>query len=122
MERTLHKQKGLTLTGLLFVGVGLILVAVLLMKVVPVVFEYYTTVDLVKATASDPSLNNASMAQIRSAYQRRMMVADIDSVGAEDLEISKEGGQTVIAFEYEKKVHLVSNVSLFFEFSGSSAD
>lgn len=122
MRQMLYKQKGITLTGLLFVGVGLVLVAVLFMKVVPSVSEYYTTLDIVKATASDPSLSSAGMAQIRSAYQRRMLVADVESVGPEDIDIGKEGGSIVISFSYEKRVHLFRNVSLLIEFSGSSAE
>jgi hypothetical protein len=118
----LQKQKGITLTGLLFVGVALILVAVLGMKVVPVLGEYYTTLDLVKATAKDPSLSGAGMAQIRAAYQRRAVVGDVDAVGGEDLEISKDGGKIVITFAYDKKVPLFRNVSLLFEFTGSSAE
>lgn len=122
MRQTLYKQKGITLTGLLFVGVGLVLVAVLGMKVVPVVGEYYTTLDIVKATANDTSLASAGMAQIRSAYQRRAVVADVNSVGPDDLDIGKEGGRIVISFAYEKKVHLFRNVNLLFEFTGSSAE
>ncbi|MBV2234160.1 MAG: DUF4845 domain-containing protein [Sterolibacterium sp.] len=121
-QSSCNKQKGLTMTGLLFVGVGLVLAAVLGMKVVPAITEYYTTLDLVKATATDNALSGAGLAQVRSAYQRRMVVANIDSVGPDDLDISKEGGSIVITFAYEKKIHLFRNASLLLEFTGSSAE
>ena len=40
---------------------------------------------------------------------------------ADDLEITKDGIELVISFSYQKKIPLFSNVSLVFDFEGSSA-
>jgi hypothetical protein len=46
---------------------------------------------------------------------------DVKSVTPQDLDITKEGGELVISFKYEKKVPLFANVSLVFDFEGSSS-
>lgn len=121
MRQSMRKQKGITLIGLIFIGAALILVAVLGMKVTPDVLEYYTTLNNVKATAADPTLRGAGVPQIRSAYLKRLQVAGGGTVGPEDLDVSKEGGEVVISFAYSKKIHLFNNVNLLIDFEGSSA-
>jgi hypothetical protein len=41
-------------------------------------------------------------------------------VSANDLVITKEGGQVVISFSYRKEVPLFANVGLYFNFEASS--
>ena len=61
------------------------------------------------------------MAKVREAFTRRADMDDVKSIVAADLEITKEGGELVISVKYEKKVPLFSNVSLLFDFEGSSS-
>ncbi len=116
-----RKQKGLSLVGLIFVGGVLIMMAILAMKVTPVVIDYYTILSNVKGTAMDPGLRGASVPQVRSAYLKRMQVAGGGDIGPDDLDVTKDGGELVISFAYSKKVHLFGNVSLMIDFEGSSA-
>ncbi len=121
MRQTLRKQKGVTLVGLIFVGMVLVMVSVLGMKVAPEVLDYYTTLGNVKATAADPMLRGVGVPQIRAAYLKRLQVAGGGPVGPDDLDVSKEGGEVVISFAYAKKIHLFRNVSLLIDFEGSSS-
>ena len=114
-------QRGLSLNTLLLGGVVLALISLLAMKAAPPWMEYGNLVKAVKGTATDGSLKTASVAQVRAAFTRRAEMDDIKSVNAQDLEITKEGGELVISFKYEKKVPLFSNVSLVFDFEGSSS-
>lgn len=118
---TIRKQKGMTLTGLVFVSIVLIFVALLAMKVFPVVVDYYTIVGNVKAVTNDTALREAGVAQIRGAYLKRMQVSGATDVLPEDLDISKDGNDIVISFAYSKKVRLFGNVSLLLDFDGNTA-
>lgn len=120
--RLAKSQRGLTLVGLFFAGVLLVLVSVLGMKVAPVLLEYYTVLADVKATAHDPRLIQAGAAEIRATYVKRAQISNATAITAADLDISREAGQLVISFAYDKKIHLFRNVSLLFEFEGSSSD
>lgn len=113
-------QRGVSLNGLLIGGVIFALVALLAMKVLPEWIEYGKIAKVVKATAADPVLKDASVAQVREAYSKRADIDVIKSVTAQDLEISKEGNDLVISFAYSKKVPLFGNASLVFDFEGSS--
>jgi uncharacterized protein DUF4845 len=114
------KQSGITLTGMLFGSIVLILLLLLGFKLVPVYSEYYAIQKNFKALADDPSLKSASRKQVATAFALRSTVDDIRSIRPDDIQVTKTGNGIVLRAEYEKKVHLFHNVSACFEFSPSS--
>ncbi|MCX7147815.1 MAG: DUF4845 domain-containing protein [Rhodocyclales bacterium] len=114
-------QRGLSLNTLMVGGAILGLVSLLLMKALPPWMEYGNAVKAIKGTAADSSLKDASMKQVRDAYARRADMDDVKSVPAADLDITKDGGELVLSFKYEKKIPLFGNASLVFDFEASSA-
>jgi hypothetical protein len=114
-------QRGLSLNALMLGGFVLALLSLLAMKAIPPWIEYGNLVKAVKGTATDGSLKDASLTNVRAAFTRRAEMDDIKSVTAQDLDITKEGGELVISFKYEKKVPLFHNVSIVFDFEGSSS-
>lgn len=114
-------QRGVSLNGLMIGGAIIAMIALLAMKALPPWIEYGNLVKAVKGTAADSSLKEASVAQVRAAFGRRADMDDVKSVTPQDIDITKEGGELVISFAYTKKVPLFSNVSLVFDFEGSSA-
>jgi hypothetical protein len=114
-------QRGIGLNTLMLGGAVLALASLLLMKALPPWMEYGNLVKAVKGTAADTSLKDASVKQVRAAFSRRADMDDVKSVAPDDLDITKEGGELVISFKYEKKVPLFANISLLFDFEGSSS-
>jgi len=114
-------QRGISLNALMLGGAVLALVSLLAMKALPPWIEYGNAVKAIKGTATDGSLKDASVAQVRAAYGRRADMDDVKSVAPADLDITKEGGELVISFSYVNKVPLFGNVSLVFDFEASSA-
>ncbi len=116
----MKSQSGLSMTTLLLACVVLAIVALAGMKVGPAYMEYATIKKDVASIIQSGEARTASVADIRKSFDRRAQVDDISSITAQDLDISKDGGDVVIGFSYQKKVPLFSNVSLLIEFSGSS--
>ena len=114
-------QRGLSLNTLMLGGFVLALLSLLAMKSVTPWIEYGSLLKAIKGTATDASLKDAPMSKVRDAFTRRADMDDIKSIKAEDLDITKEGSELVISFKYEKKVPLFHNVSLVFDFEGSSS-
>jgi len=114
-------QRGISLNTLMLGGAALALLSLLAMKAIPPWIEYGNLVKAVKGTATDTSLKVATVTQVRAAFGRRADMDDVKSVAPEDLDITKEGGELVISFKDEKKVPLFANVSLVFDFEGSSS-
>jgi hypothetical protein len=118
MNRT--SQRGLTVTGLLFGGMAIVLIAVLGMKVVPEVVEYTKIVADIKAIARDPALQQASLAEVRQSYTRRAIVDQVSAVTAQDIDVSRNGSTLILSFSYTKKIPLFGPVSLLIDFEGAT--
>jgi hypothetical protein len=114
------RQSGITLTGMLFASIVVILVVLLGFKLVPVYAEYYAIRKNFKALADDPALKNASRTQVAGAFAARATIDDIRSIGAEDVQVTKDSNGITLSAEYERRVHLFHNVSACFEFKPSS--
>lgn len=112
-------QRGITLSGLLVGGFILVVVAMLGMKVVPDVIEYYKIKKIVASTAANSS--GKTVSEIRTIFSKYADVDQVQAITPADLDISKEGNEVVVAFAYEKRIPLFMNVSLLIDFQGSSA-
>jgi len=115
----MNKQRGVALSGLMFWGVIIAAVALLVIKVMPEVIDYYKINKSVKSTAANAS--GKTVGEIRIAYSKYAEIEHIQTISPADLDISKEGSSVVIGFSYEKRIPLFANVSLLIDFQGSSS-
>jgi hypothetical protein len=113
-------QRGLTVTGLLFGGMFVVLILILGMRVVPDVVEYSKIVSDIKAIANEPALKQASVADVRSAYQRRAIVDHISAITPQDITISRNGSTLVLSFAYRKEIRLFGPVGLVIDFEATT--
>ncbi len=113
-------QRGVALSGLIFWGIVIALVAILGMKVAPTTIEYYKVLKDAKATVNKVG-PDATVADVRKTFDN---FANIDSLefNSQQLDVSKEGGKIVASFDYDKKIPLFANVSLVINYKGSTAE
>ncbi len=115
----MRNQSGVSMVGILVICIGLVLVAVMGLKVTPAYIEYMSVKKAVEGIVQGGEARG-TVADIRRAFDRRAQIDDIEIISGADLEITKEGNDVVVSFSYPKKVPLFGNLSLFFDFAGSS--
>jgi hypothetical protein len=113
-----RRQRGLSMTTLLVVAVIIVFGAIGFMKVGPAYMEYFKVKKAVHAVALEG--RTGTVADVRKGFDRQAVMDDIDVIRGQDLDVSKEGNEVVVAFAYTKKVGLFGNVSLLIEFAGAS--
>lgn len=116
MNKTTIHERGLSLSGLIFMLAIFGVCAVFGLKLVPAVMEYMA----VKKAIVTAKSAGTTPKEIQSAFDKTAQVNDITSISGHDLEISKNGEDTVVSFAYEKKIPLVGPASLLLEYSGST--
>ena len=109
------KQRGVSLTGLIITLAVLGFLAVMAAKLMPAYIEYYTVKKMFSAMDQAGDLKG-TVRDIRRSFDTRNAIEDVKSVKGEDLEITKEGGETVITATWSTKVPLVSNASACLDF------
>ena len=117
----MKRQRGLTLVGMILVGTLVALAALIVIKVVPAYIEYFTILKNINALVQSGDTKGASVADVRKAYERRAQIDDTTSVTAKDLDITKEGGEVVVGFNYSRKINLMANVNLCIDFEGTTS-
>jgi len=116
----MRHQRGLSLMGLI-VGLGLLaFFGVMAAKLLPAYIEFFK-VKKMFAAMEQTGETKGTVREIRSAYERRNNIEDVKSVRPEDIEITKEGGETVLTASWSARVPLVYNISACLDFVVTTA-
>ena len=111
------RQRGVTLFGLLFWAVIVGFLALIGMRVLPALNEYFT----IKRTVNKIATDGKTVPEIRSDFEKQKDIEySIVSITGKDLVITKENEKVVVSFAYDKEVELVKPVFLLIKFEGRS--
>jgi hypothetical protein len=116
----MNRQRGVALSGLIFWGIVIALVAIMGMKVVPTTIEYYKVLAAIKKTVNQVG-PEATVPDVRKTFERYIGIDHVE-FDAKQLEITKNAGKIVVSFNYDKVIPLFANVSLLINYKGSSAE
>ncbi len=118
MKGAWRQERGITLFGLLIWAIVIGFVALLGMRVLPTVNEYFT---IQKAVSKIAAEGLSTVPEIRAAFEKQKDIEySITSISAKDLDITKENDKVVIRFAYDKEVEIMSPVYLLIKYEGSS--
>ena len=116
----MKQQRGVSLKGLIVWLAILGFLAVMAAKLMPAYIEYFAVKKMFSSMEQAGDLK-LSVREIRKSFETRNTIEDVKSVKGEDLEIGKEGGETVVTATWSTKVPLVSNISACLDFSVTTA-
>lgn len=110
------KQHGISFIGLVFVASILAMAGVVAAQIFPTAMEYMA----VQRAAQKAATEGQTPAEIRMVFDKASAVEDIKSITSKDLDISKQGDKVVVAFSYEREIHLVGPAFLTMKYEGRS--
>lgn len=116
--KTISKQSGVTLGGLMITLALIGGLAIFAMKLIPAYIENSKIQKAFDVIVHDPAMEAATIREIKDSFQKRAnIIDDVSSVNTNDIEISKEGGKLKLSASYTKKIPLMGNISLLIEFN-----
>ena len=110
-----HQQRGLSFIGLLFFCVILVCAGILAAQVFPTLLELQAI-----TKAANKAREGSTVAEVRSIFDKAAQIDDIKSISSKDLEVTKDGDKTVVAFAYTKEIHMAGPAFLLLKYSGKS--
>jgi len=111
-------SRGITLLGLLLWAIAIGFVALLAIRVLPTVNEYFTILRAVNKVAVE---GGSTVSEIRAAFDRQRDIEfSITSISGRDLKITKENDRVVVSFAYDRQIELFSPVYLLIKYEGRS--
>lgn len=118
VEQRVRRQRGVTLFGLLFWAILIGMVALVVMRVLPTMNEYFTILRAVNKIAKD---GGSTVPEIRRAFDAQQAIEySISSITSKDLSITKENDKVVVSFAYNKEIELAAPVYLLIKYEGRS--
>jgi hypothetical protein len=113
-----HKQRGITLFGLLFWAIVVGMLSLVGMRIVPTTIEYFTIMKAINKVSGDPAAT--TVPQIRTSFDRQREIDDIKAISGKDLSITKENEQVVVGFAYDSEIELFKPVYILIKYEGRS--
>ena len=110
-----HQQRGISFIGLLFVAAILAGAGVLAAQVVPTLIEFQAI-----SKAATKATSGNTVAEVRSIFDKAAAIDDIKSISSKDLEVSKQGDKTIVAFAYTREIHMAGPAYLLLKYNGQS--
>jgi Tfp pilus assembly protein PilE len=111
-----NAQRGVSLSGLIFVLAIIGVVAVFAMRVFPSFLEYRAVKDGIAAAKA----SGGTVREMEQSFDKGADINRIDTITGRDLMISKESGETEISFAYQKRIPVAGNVSLLIDYAGTT--
>ena len=116
----MKKQRGMSIYGLMYLLVTLGFVGYIGMRLFPAYLEYYSVKKIFAAMANEEAKNANSVSEIRGGFDRRATIGYVTVISGADLEIGKEGGESVISASWAVKIPLFASASVVLDFSAST--
>ncbi|MGZ5038407.1 MAG: DUF4845 domain-containing protein [Usitatibacter sp.] len=116
----MRKQRGVSLTGLIVALAVLGFLTIMGAKLMPAYIEYYTVKKMFASMEAAGDLKG-TVRDIRKSFETRNAIEDVKNVKGEDIEVSKEGGETILTASWSVKIPLVGNASACLDFVVTTA-
>lgn len=105
-------QRGITLISLLAIIVLICFAALIVVRIAPSYFTYYTIVSIAESVHEDPELRNGSPHDVRQALNTRMRINDVEGLGYNVIQARQENGQWAFSIDYEDRRPLIGNIDV----------
>lgn len=117
------KQQGMTLIGMLFTMVVVVMVGVVIMRIIPVYIQHYAIVQSIKGLSSTSmtSLTGDPLTDVtylRNSLDKRFDINGVEQLKPEQITIVPNGANKYkVKLKYQVIKSLVYNMSLLFYFN-----
>lgn len=113
-----RRQRGLSIIGVIFFGLIIVVLLLVGAKLVPAITEYIAIERAVQKIKNEAT----TVPEIRAAFDRHAVIDDIKSINSRDLDITKDNDRVVISYAYAYQIQLLDNVRLVIDFAGTTRD
>ncbi len=118
--KSLKKQSGMSIYLIMFLFIIAGSGSMLALKVIPLYLEYGSVKKAIMLVANSEAGKSGTVSEIRKAFGKATDIDNIKAVTAGDLEIAKDGNETVVSAAWTSRIPLVANWTLIIEFAVAS--
>lgn len=122
LSGNIAKQRGMSALGMLIIAAMLATFGFVGLKVVPAYLDYFAVKKIIQDMSSSNEVRSGTVAEIRTSFDKRVSAEYTEAVKSSDLDITKEGGETVVTANWTPRIPLFFNWTLELAFTASTAN
>ena len=115
--KSIHRQRGMTPIGWIFVFLLIAFFALIGLKLTPIYIESFTVGSVISDLKNEPGITSMTSREISSIINKRFDVNTITNVSTDDVYVEKLGDTMTISVEYEVREPLLGNVDIVVSFN-----
>ncbi len=116
------RQRGIGFFPLILIFALAGAAVLLALKIIPAYIDYFAIKRIVQAMATSEEVKSGSVAEIKRSFERRIVVDYATAITSDDLDVSKEGNETIVRAAWTQRIPLFANYTLLIDFAVSTAD
>ena len=122
LTTTKKHQHGMSFIGFMCIFAVCAVVGLIGLKLLPVYLEMFSIKKVIASMAQGEEVKSGTVGDIRKSFDRRAAIDNIQALTGADLDVSKDGADTVVVAAWQAKVALFTGFTLLVDFSVSSRD
>ncbi len=111
-----HRQSGMSILGMLFIGIMMGFFVMVGLRMAPSYFEYLTIKDAVTKTATEFDADKKTIRQLRTRVTNLFITNQVYDYNPDDVKIYRKDGKTYIDANYEARIHVVGRIDAVMNF------
>jgi hypothetical protein len=116
------RQGGMSFISLIVIFSVVGLIFLLGLKIIPAYLDYFTVKKIIANMKDSDEVKTGTVADIRKSFDKRVSADYSEVVKSEDLEITKDGNDTVVTAVWTHRIPIIPRHTLLIDFSTSTAD
>ncbi|MCG8413568.1 MAG: DUF4845 domain-containing protein [Pseudomonadales bacterium] len=109
---SLHRQRGISKSGLLLLAVMITLFFTVGLKLGPLYVDHNLITGVCQELIDNGEADNMTISDVRDRVSATLRINSVNDFDLSDISMRKENGAAIITIAYERRVELVANLDM----------
>lgn len=110
MQSTPKSQRGMTAIGIAMILALCGFVLMIAVKLFPAYMDSFKVASALEGLTTDSRVEGATDREVKDLILKKLQVDDVEDIKSEHISIVSSGSKRKVSIEYERRVHMMSNV------------
>jgi hypothetical protein len=117
--KSIHRQRGMTPIGWIFVFLLIAFSTLVALKLVPIYLDSFTIASVISDLKKEPGIAAKTPREVVTIIEKRLDINMVEGITTDDIFVEKVGDTMTISAEYEVRKNMMGNVDVVVSFNKS---
>ena len=117
--KSIHRQRGMTPIGWIFVFLLIAFFTLVALKLVPIYLDSFTIASVITDLKKEPGIGAKTPREVVAIIEKRLDINMVEGITTDDIFVEKVGDTMTISADYEVRKNMLGNVDVVVSFNNS---